>query len=75
MSRKIKEELMNFSISWKLDGDVIECKNCKNRQEFSHASNGFIHKGKCENIDEFPWAGLAYVSDLVIQEYFKKDTN
>jgi len=56
----LQNKFIEWSKKWRLDGDVIVCRNCSMRQHFYWSNYDFEHK--CESKDLSPWK---YIQNLI----------
>lgn len=56
---RLNSRLINFSVFWKLDGDLMRCRKCSRSIIASRRGEPMKHKDGCEaRLMEYPWHQL-----------------
>lgn len=58
MNQVNNEALRTLAKNWKLDGDLLVCRECERGLIASREGEPLAHRAGCKNVNNHPWNAL-----------------
>lgn len=55
MDRLVNQRLHEWSRAWRLDGDLVRCRECGRGIIYSRRDEALVHSSECKQVMAYPW--------------------